>query len=50
MNKRFLIFIIIVVLIVAVLVYIELGRENPWNSDVFFGLYNTVPTEQTGIS
>jgi hypothetical protein len=50
MNTRFLIFIIIVVLIVSVLVYIELGRENPWNSDVFFGLLDQVNTEQTAIT
>ncbi len=41
MNKRFLIFILIVVAIVTALVVFELGRTNPWDSDVFFSQINS---------
>jgi hypothetical protein len=36
MNIRFVIFLVIVIAIVGALIYIEMGRGNPWDSDVFF--------------
>lgn len=42
MKLKLVIFLIIVVLIVGTLIYIEMGRQNPWDSDVFFG-FNSEP-------
>jgi hypothetical protein len=37
MNIRFVIFLAIAALIITGLVWFDLNREDPWNSDVFFG-------------
>lgn len=37
MNTRFIVFLLIVIAVVVALVIIEQNRENPWDSDVFFG-------------
>lgn len=37
MKSRFVIFLIIVVAIVTMLVLFDLNRDDPWDSDVFFG-------------
>jgi hypothetical protein len=36
MNARFIIFLVVVIAIIGALIYIEMGRGNPWDSDVFF--------------
>jgi len=36
MNKKLIIFLLIVIGFVAFLVYIDQRRSNPWDSDVFF--------------
>ncbi|MDX1343120.1 MAG: hypothetical protein R3309_09655 [Reinekea sp.] len=43
MNIRFLIFLIIFAVIIVALVIFELGRPNPWDSDVFFGQMGVKP-------
>lgn len=37
MNTRFILFLVIVAVIVTALVVFEQNRDNPWDSDVFFG-------------
>jgi len=36
MNIRFVLFLVITALIISGLVWFDLNREDPWNSDVFF--------------
>lgn len=37
MNKKLIIFLIAVIGFVALLIYYEKNRSDPWDSDVFFG-------------
>lgn len=37
MHKKLIVFLVAIIGFVALLVYIEQGRESPWSSDVFFG-------------
>ncbi len=37
MNIRFVFFLVITALIISGLVWFDLNRDDPWNSDVFFG-------------
>ncbi|MHA7879095.1 MAG: hypothetical protein ACX931_04840 [Saccharospirillum sp.] len=46
MRLKFLIFLLIVVVFVGFLVYVEQRRQQPWNSDVFFGQSTEVPTDE----
>lgn len=41
MNKKLIIFLLIVIGFVAFLVYIDQKRANPWDSDVFFSAAQT---------
>lgn len=41
MNKKLIIFLLVVIGFVAFLVYIDQRRSNPWDSDVFFGSTQT---------
>lgn len=45
MNKKLIIFLLIIIGFVAFLVYIDQRRSNPWDSDVFF---SSLPLMQYG--
>ncbi|MCH8531867.1 MAG: hypothetical protein LAT65_13540 [Saccharospirillum sp.] len=44
MKLKLLIFLLIVVVFVTFLVYFERTRQQPWDSDVFFGQTTPQPT------